>query len=143
MAGFADATSKWAKKAHKNVDVVMQKTAFELFKRVILRTPVDTGRARANWGVTIAKPRLDSPAEPNVTYVDENGQAAVGKAAEEVFRWEPEKQESIFLTNNVPYIGALEYGHSQQAPAGMVRVVVEEFDGIVINAANFSINVKG
>ena len=28
----------------------------------------------------------------------------------------------FYLTNKLPYAQALEYGHSQQAPSGMVRV---------------------
>jgi hypothetical protein len=40
-----------------------------------------------------------------------------------------------WVFNNVPYIVPLEYGHSQQAPAGMARITAAEsqarMDGIV------------
>jgi hypothetical protein len=44
------------------------------------------------------------------------------------------KQESekaagniFYLVNNLPYIKPLEYGHSKQAPQGMVRISVVRF----------------
>lgn len=38
------------------------------------------------------------------------------------------------IFNNVEYINMLEYGHSQQAPAGMVRVTIAEFQAFVAAA---------
>jgi len=123
--------TKWAEKAKGNMKVVIQKVALDAFCRVILRTPVDTGRARANWGVAIGTAAVTSP---NVAYVDKEGTTAIGAAAAKVFDWNA--QGSIFLCNNLPYIGALEYGHSKQAPGGMVRVTMAEFDVIVKSAAS-------
>jgi hypothetical protein len=39
--------------------------------------------------------------------------------------------DSIYLTNNLPYIKKLEYGSSQQAPRGMARVTIADFERIV------------
>lgn len=36
--------------------------------------------------------------------------------------------QQIFILNNVEYIEALEEGHSQQAPAGMVRISIAEVE---------------
>jgi hypothetical protein len=33
------------------------------------------------------------------------------------------------ISNNVPYIIFLEYGHSKQAPSGMVRITMQELHG--------------
>jgi len=41
-----------------------------------------------------------------------------------------------FLYNNVPYAMALENGHSDQAPDGMVALTVLDFPGIVDRAAS-------
>jgi hypothetical protein len=82
-------------KAQDRFDTVFRKTALEVEKRVVIRTPVDTGRARAGWGL-----------------------AMQGKF-------------TAVLANNVPYIVKLEYGHSKQAPAGMVRPTLAEFSNIV------------
>ena len=34
---------------------------------------------------------------------------------------------AVYFCNNVPYAYPLEFGHSQQAPGGMVRVTAAEF----------------
>lgn len=39
-----------------------------------------------------------------------------------------------YLANNLPYAQALEYGHSTQAPSGMVGITVTKFQGIVAEA---------
>lgn len=119
-----------------NVKAVVRKIAFELFRKAILKTPVDTGRARANWGVAIGAPNIGSPTDA----VDQSGTAALTSAAQGVQSWQG--QGSIFMTNNLPYIGRLEYGgypsppkvatgktaggFSIQAPNGMVRISMDE-----------------
>ena len=80
-------------------------------------TPVDTGRARGNWHCTVGTPFAGQDA----TGIDGSIQAAIPRRAGSV----------VYLTNNVPYIQKLEYGGSQQAPAGMVRVSVALFEGVL------------
>lgn len=48
----------------------------------------------------------------------------------------PEKGESIYISNNLPYIRALEYGHSKQNPKGMVGVVVANAERYLQEALN-------
>lgn len=43
--------------------------------------------------------------------------------------------QRLFITNNLPYAKPIEDGHSKQAPQGMVKVTVSEFDSIVNKAA--------
>lgn len=73
------------------------------------------GRFKNNWYVG-----LDSqPTETNDT-PDASGQGSNtrGLAVLEVFR--VGQVNSIYFTNNLPYAQALENGHSNQAPGGMV-----------------------
>lgn len=42
--------------------------------------------------------------------------------------------ETFTISNSVPYIRALEYGHSSQAPNGMVRITMAEWLDIVSKA---------
>lgn len=73
------------------------------------------GRFKNNWYVG-----LDSqPTEKNDT-PDASGQGSNsrGLAVLEVFR--VGQVNSIYFTNNLPYAQALENGHSNQAPGGMV-----------------------
>lgn len=117
--------SRFCKKYDADIKLVIRKISFEAFKRIILRTPVDTGRARANWGVTVG-----SPNKYVIESEDKSGSATLAMAADGTMSWSCEG--SIFMTNNLPYIGVLEYGRddgtpgSKQAPQGMIRVTMEE-----------------
>lgn len=103
---------------------VGRKVALELFGRVILKTPVDTGRARANWQVTIG-----TTANGTVEIDDKSGGATMSAATAASAGFNA--GDTIYLTNNLPYILKLEEGSSQQAPAGMVALTVQEFAAIV------------
>jgi hypothetical protein len=106
-----------------------------LFKRVIYKTPVDSGRARANWQVTIG-----AQASGTVELDDKNGGATMSKATAASAGFSA--GDTIYLTNNLPYIRKLEEGgypdgpktvggFSRQAPAGMVALTVQEFAAVV------------
>ena len=122
---FSADISKFAKKFNADVKTVIRKISFEAFSRIVLRTPVDTGRARANWGV-----QPGTPITFAIEAQDKSGSATLAATANGTLSWEC--QGSLFFTNNVPYIGVLEYGKedgtpgSTQAPNGMVRVTMEE-----------------
>lgn len=111
--------SKFAKKAEANAAAVVKKVATDMFSRVVIRTPVDTGRARGNWQIT-----FNAPASGTLTQVDPTGRGTIAQIGAEASKW---KQGDIWLTNNLPYANRLEYGWSKQAPAGFVRVTVREF----------------
>jgi hypothetical protein len=108
-----------------DIKLAMRKITMEAFKRVILRTPVDTGRARANWSVTEGAPGTTYQIEA----VDKAGNKTVSTAVKLVDGWEC--KGPIFLSNNVSYILPLEYGHSKQSPGGMVRWTVAEMQAWV------------
>lgn len=116
---FSLQVSRFGAKSRKEVVQATQKAALELFKGVIENTPRDTGRAAANWQTT-----LSSPAAGEVPWNKDDPAGAKQKAMNEATSTTLTYNGgdvSIFLTNNVPYIRRLEYGHSKQAPDGMVR----------------------
>lgn len=99
--------------------------AFEIFARVIFKTPVDTGRARGNWQISIGQPilsvlGLDSAQDNAFAGFGEEGQAA----ASVLQNLNP--FDVVFISNNVPYILFLEDGTSDQAPFGMIAETFEE-----------------
>jgi hypothetical protein len=135
VGSFEDDLRKFERKTTRKLTQVGRKVALELFRRVIYKTPVDTGRARANWQVTIG-----TPAAGTIEIDDTNGGATMSKAtaASAGFR----AGDTIYLTNNLPYIRKLEEGgypdgpktvggFSTQAPAGMVALTVQEFAQVV------------
>ena len=126
---FSIDLSRFAVKSEKEMKTVIQKITMEAFKRVILRSPVDTGRFRANWGAAIGAATVGTKES-----FDKTGGATVAAATLTVFDWNC--AGSIFLTNSMPYGPKLEYGSSNQAPQGMVRVTVAEIQGFVNGVAS-------
>lgn len=110
------------------IDQAVRIIALELFTRVILRSPVDTGRFRGNWQVMIG----DVP-DGVLDLTDPSGAATVSKATAEILKLRA--GEIITLINNLDYSIRLEDGHSKQAPGGMVKVTILEFDEATKKAA--------
>ncbi|MGY6029841.1 hypothetical protein [Phytobacter sp. AG2a] len=73
------------------------------------------GRFRNNWYVGFDSRPTQSNDTPDASGQGSNSR---GLAVLEVFR--VGQVSSIFFTNNLPYAPALENGHSNQAPGGMV-----------------------
>lgn len=85
------------------------------------------GRLRANWTVS-----LGAPSTAVVDGTDQSGQHAIQQGLAVIQH--ADGVQDIFLVNNLPYARAIEYGHSKQAPAGMVRVTVAEVESYVAHA---------
>lgn len=100
----------------------LRKIAFDFTRKVIMRTPVDTGRARAGWTAWI-----DKQPEFQVR-IGGTDPAAVreGKARSDYEEDLQGPRKSITIVNAVEYIMALEFGHSAQAPAGFMRITMRE-----------------
>lgn len=129
MAGqFAIDLTRFVQKAKGNSDLVVRKIGIEVFRRVILKTPVDTGRARGNWSAAVGTVTFKA------TGIEDKGG---GKAiAAMVGTVQTVNAGTVFyLTNTLPYIMRLEEGSSKQAPAGMVATTLLEFPGVVQTAA--------
>ena len=134
MGQFALQVSEFAKLAERNANLIVRKVAIDIFARVVMRTPVDSGRARGNWQINVGaapsgaiartdKQEKGSPPGPAL--------ASAALAAVATFEAGPD----IYIVNNLPYINRLEYeGYSTQAPAGMVRVTVAEYQGLIAKA---------
>jgi hypothetical protein len=109
-----------AKNASKNTDNLMRKVILAVDQAVVLATPVDTGRARANWRPNIGsaiEQTLPEPGGPNI------GTSLALKAGEDVAASYKGGANSptVHITNNLPYIKYLNEGSSQQAPANFVN----------------------
>lgn len=84
------------------------------------------GRFRSNWQLTSGAPavgeieKIESAGETLDRLLLAAGDLSAGEVA--------------YIVNNLPYAIPLEYGHSSQAPGGMVRVTVADFQRIVEEA---------
>jgi hypothetical protein len=117
---------RFVEKAKENADLVVRKIALDVFGRVIAKSPVDTGRFKSNWLCAVGSiPEGTTVAIDISSAITRMERAALGAKAGDV----------VYLVNNLPYARRLEYGHSKQAPGGMVRLTVAEFGAIVNDAA--------
>jgi len=99
--------------------MIVKKIAFDLFRKIIFKTPVLTGRARANWLVSVAAPRNET-----VDETDKTGMKTLSEVQGVIAGWESDSD--IYLSNNLPYIYGLERGRSKKAPRGMVKISIAE-----------------
>ncbi|EKT6236712.1 HK97 gp10 family phage protein [Salmonella enterica] len=126
---FALDVSKFMEKAKKNPEKVMRQVSIKLFSAIIKASPVDTGRFRMNWMASGS-----TPADGTTDATDKSGNTATGNATSFVLNaadW-----HTFTLTNNLPYAQRLEYGWSQQAPQGFVRVNVSRFQQLLNEEAS-------
>lgn len=117
-----------------SVDKVVRTAALVVDQVVVLATPVDTGRARSNWLVSVGVPRGEviepySPGNKLGLGESDNANAALNQARAAV-AIRPEGLP-IFIVNNVDYIGLLNNGSSKQAPANFVEIGVEQAIGAI------------
>jgi hypothetical protein len=127
---FSSDIKKFAEKGKIGYNDAVNISLLNVSRSIIFMTPVDEGRARGNWFASLSSyPTATSDSKAvNMSQV----QAVTENAAGKVF----------YLTNNLPYIGKLEYGgypnpsggnkaingFSTHAPKGMVRISIENFE---------------
>ena len=118
---------KFTEKAGKNADVVVRKTAIDLFSAVMRSTPVDSGRARGAWMFSINKFSDTTPINIRSDSEVQN-EIIVGTSSYKA-------GDTLTLSNNVNYIERLEYGRSKQSPPhAMVRLNILKFQTFINNA---------
>ncbi len=94
--GFSASIGKWAGDTITRTENVGKQAAIALFRGVILDTPVDTGRLRANWQVI-----TDSPAFSQLDLDDKNGAQTIVKMTTVVFA--QGHDFTVYMANNLPY----------------------------------------
>ena len=116
-AEFKRNFSALLKRVGDKAELVTRKVAIELQTSMILKSPVDTGRFRANWqcGIGTVDTSISEPI----------GSDAKVRTITELQGWK--SGQTIFLPNSSPYSRRLEHGWSKQAPTGMVKLSVQEY----------------
>jgi len=126
---FTESVNAFITKAKANQEQVVRAASIRILSRLVLMSPVDTGRFRGNWQVT-----FEAAASEPVTAIDPDGSEtiAAGSVIIETFRV---GMNAVYFTNALPYAYRLEMGHSDQAPGGMVRITAAEFQQFFDEAA--------
>lgn len=97
---------------------VVLKIGVDLWRKIILKTPVDTGRARQSWNMqwTSPDPSVPPPGSHSEPSVPDPGVPKLGSR--------------LHISSNLHYMPYLEQGDpgpgSDQAPQGMVEVSIQE-----------------
>ena len=140
---FALDIQKFAQKCGANADLVTRKVVLDIGRSLVEKTPVGNpdlwqnpdnkpdgyvgGHARANWSHSIG-----ALVNQEFKEIDATGGASIDRIISSV----PIKAAGKvhYIQNSVPYIQALEDGHSTQAPAGMVAITQTEFQDYIQKA---------
>ena len=140
---FALDIQKFAKKAGDNADKVVRKVVLDIGRSLVEKTPVGNpdlwqnpdnkpdgyvgGHARANWSHSIG-----ALVNQEFKEIDATGGASIDRIVGSV----PIKAAGKvhYIQNSLPYMQALEDGHSTQAPAGMVAITQTEFQDYIQKA---------
>lgn len=121
---FAKSLRLIGQKIEENTDKLTRQAALMIDQAVVMATPVKTGRARANWRVGVGAPNpevLPAPSTPGAGV-----QAAIAEGQQVIAGFNTEGGEGeIHISNNLPYIGRLNYGNSKQAPRYFVEQEVQ------------------
>jgi hypothetical protein len=124
---FAQEIEAFVKVAKGNADRAVRRICLGVLSNVVIASPVDTGRFRGNWQVGVSAPVIstaNSPQKDPGAVISEAAGKLAGVHAGAV----------VYITNSLPYALSLEFGHSQQAPDGMVRLTFRRIDQIVADA---------
>jgi len=126
LLDLARALEKKKKLIDESASALAVDTAEKIVKDLVLNTPVDTSNALSNWIVTLgSKSTVVIPPH----YLGSRGSTQKTSASEAINNARKQLKskkvgQSIFITNNVDYIGRLNDGYSRQAPAGFVERAV-------------------
>lgn len=117
---FQGDINKWIEAAGDGLVDCVEIFAGKVQTALVNGSPVDTGRFKGNWQVTANKPALHS-----LNQYDKDGSKTIaeGKRAIYAIMRGGGAVRSIHFSNMLIYANALEYGHSKQAPAGVVGIV--------------------
>jgi hypothetical protein len=119
--------SAWVKQSDARMRAVFQESTKRVISEAQRLIPVDTGFARASIRASLeSMPQINGSARPipGSTYNYDEGQVAVVIANAKL-------GDKIYVGWTASYAIYLEYGHSQQAPSGFVRVAALQWRTIV------------
>jgi len=110
---FESDLERFARRVGKSLDETCRGITIKWFSSTIMSTPVDTGRLRGNWQAS-----QETPVSGTTDDIDKNGSATISKFIRKIGG----AGSVNYLVNNLDYAEKIEFGGSNQAPRGMVRI---------------------
>jgi len=114
LSSFDVQLKKFAALIGAEVGKVRDKVGVEIYRGLIMDSPVDQGRFRASWNMHYVTP--DTEVKPE----GEHGMPSVPVISS------PFPFEALFITNSLPYAVRLNEGWSKQAPKNFVENNVQK-----------------
>jgi len=128
------AFQQWVDAAHEDGLLAFLAQLADCYGRLVQRTPVDTGRARAGWHIE-GEPSEWKPAPGEYEKAKAEAAAVI---SQEVLKLEDlSKADVIYIMNNVEYILPLEAGWSRQS-SGFWALFLSELSSQLEKAAERS-----
>lgn len=124
---FSEQLEGFAEYAKEAADEIFKSVVIQVGSSLINLSPVDTGRFLANWQFSI-----NSTSNASLDETDQMGDKTLARFVKEVGPLT--YGQTAYIYNNLIYGVSLEYGHSRQAPAGMLRITLARFQQIVNQA---------
>jgi len=120
-ADFKKDLRRFDEKLDRVLVLVHVETTKSVRLRVATKTPILTGRASGSWNASIGSPNFSPKPEG---YRNPSGAPTDGTVSLLGYRL----GQKTHVSNGVGYIGALNMGSSNKAPAGFVEATVAEID---------------
>ena len=118
----------YANRAGEFGDAAVKAASRNVLLELAVATPVDTGEAVSNWQVGIGNSPSSvlppyAPGEHGST-ADTNRMAMLDAGIAKIDAYKSGQGEAVHIVNNAKHIGALNDGHSRQAPANFIEMAV-------------------
>ena len=133
---FSKSVKNFIDKTNKRLNYIFKDTCEVMSKKIAEKTPVKTGRCLGSWTPSINN--IHAIYHPGYSFKNEQDRwINKAKALRAVtFRIEGvcnnlQIGNVYYFTNPRDYSVKLEYGYSKQAPSGMVRITLLEWDRIL------------
>lgn len=137
LGSFAHRIRLRGQQVEEGVNRIVRTVALVVDRELVLETPVDTGRARSNWIVSLGEAATDERepyAEGSGLGKGEGSNAAGALAQGQAVIAGRRSGTDIYISNNVKYIGRLNDGWSAQAPSGFVQAAIKRAVEVVVRA---------
>jgi hypothetical protein len=108
-------------------DSIFRDVVMSMAGVIVRLSPVDTGKFKGAWRLSIDGYDTAVPETP-----DKQGSEVLAKMLTDIGNLT--FGQAAYLQNNLPYAVPLEFGHSQQAPSGIVRIAQAQFQQLVQQA---------
>lgn len=141
LARDAELLKQGQEKVRNTLSQVVRRVSLAAMKTIKRAMPVDTGRARASWGQwggANFSGAMRLARKGKLSRAQASNLAAAG-AADSVWAVENDGLK-VTQGSNLPYIEALNAGHSQQAPRGFIDVAAAEADAELIKQIDAAVD---